>query len=250
MKLLRPFLLASLAFACAWPVVLSAADAPKTAVGYWAGNITTPRGDLSLSIEFTANQDGALQGLVDCPRQGMRGFKVDTVKVVDSVVEFALPGIPGDPRFSGKLAADGASIAGEFFQGSNVMPFRLERSTRPAPTPDENAVPAKGESGKGLAGKWRGSIKPVPGVELRLQAELQADSAGKLTGELLNLDQGSARVPIETLTEKDGAVQFDLPRIRGGFIGKLNADGSELAGEWSQGSRSTPLVFKRLAAKN
>ena len=55
---------------------------------------------------------------------------------------------------------------------------------------------------------------------------------------------------IETLTEKEGAVQFDLPRIRGGFTDKLNADGAELAGEWTQGGRTTPLVFKRLPAKS
>jgi hypothetical protein len=250
MKLLRSFLLAGLAFTSAWPAVLFAADAPKTAAGYWAGTITTPRGELPLSVELTANEAGALEGTVDCPRQGVRGFKVDAVKVVDSAVEFALTGLPGDPRFSGKLAADGASIAGDFSQGGGVMPFRLERATKPAATPDEHAVPANGESGKGLAGKWRGSIKPVPGIELRLQAELQSDGAGNLTGELISLDQGAGRMPIETLTEKDGAVQFDLPRIRGGFTGKLNAEGSELAGEWSQGGRSTPLVFKRLATKN
>jgi hypothetical protein len=249
MKFLRPFLLAGLAFACAWPAVLSAADASKTA-GYWSGTITTPRGEVLLSVELTANQAGALQGTVDCHRLGVRGFKVDVVKVVDSAVEFALPGLPGDPRFSGKLAADGASIAGDLSQGGGTMPFRLERATKPAATPDENAVPANGESGKGLAGKWRGAIKPMPGIELRLQAELQVDGAGNLTGELISLDQGSGRIPIEGLTEKDGAVQFDLPRIRGGFTGKLNADGSELAGEWSQGGRSTPLVFKRLATKN
>ncbi len=250
MNLPRPLLFVGFALACAWPATLPAAEAAKTLAGYWAGTITTQRGELPMSAEFTADKSGALQGTVDCPKQGVRGFKVDTVKLVDSALEFALPGLPGDPRFNGKLAADGASIAGELSQGGGVMPFRLERTTKPAATADENAVPAKGEAGKGVAGKWRGSIKPAPGIELRLQAELQADAAGQLSGELVSLDQGGGPMSIETLTEKDGTVQFDLPRIRGGFTGKLNATGSELAGEWSQGGRSTPLVFKRLAPKN
>jgi hypothetical protein len=244
MKLPRPFLLAGLALACAWPAVLSAADAAKTAAGYWAGSITTPRGELPLSVELIAGGAGGWQGTVDCPQQGVRGFKVDAIKVADSAVEFALTGLPGDPRFSGKLAADGASIAGDLAQGGGVMPFRLERTTKPAPVHDEN------EAGKGLAGKWRGSIKPLPGIELRLDLEAKADADGKLTGDIISLDQGSPRIVIETLTEKEGAVQFDLPRINGGFTGKLNADGSEIAGEWTQGGRATPLVFKRLAAKN
>lgn len=249
-KLPRLFLLAGLALACAWPAVLSAADAAKTAAGYWAGSITTPRGELPLSVELIAGGADGWQGTVDCPRQGVRGFKADAIKVTDSAVEFALTGLPGDPSFTGKLATDGASITGDLSQGGNAIPFRLERATKPAPVLDENAVPAKGEAGKGLAGKWRGSIKPLPGIELRLDLDAKADADGKLTGEMISLDQGSPRIALGTVTEKDGAVQFEVPQVRGEFTGKLNADGSEIAGEWSQGGRSTPLVFKRLAAKN
>ena len=32
-------------------------------------------------------------------------------------------------------------------------------------------------------------------------------------------------------------------------VSRIDADGSELAGEWSQGGRATPLVLKRLPAK-
>ncbi|MBL9188461.1 MAG: hypothetical protein JNK23_13325 [Opitutaceae bacterium] len=250
MKLPRPFLLAGLVLACAWPAVLSAADAAKTVAGYWAGSVTTPRGELPLSVEFIAAGDGKWQGTLDFPRQGVRGFKFDTTKVSGGTVDFTLTGLPGDPSFSGKLAADGASMAGDLSQGGGALPFRLERAPKPAPTADENAVPAKGEPGKGLAGKWRGSIKPLPGIELRLDLEAKADAEGKLTGDVISLDQGSPRLAIESLTEKDGAVRFDLPRINGSFTGKLNADGSELAGEWTQGGNTLPLVFKRRAAKS
>ncbi|MEO5961699.1 MAG: hypothetical protein ABIR80_21505 [Opitutaceae bacterium] len=249
MKPPRVVFFAGLALVALCPALLFAADAAKTMAGYWAGTITTPRGDLPLSVEFVSAGDGKWKGTIDCPKQGVRGFGFDTTKVSGVAVDFTLPGLPGDPSFTGQLAADGASIAGEFSQGGGTMPFRLERTVKPASQPDENAVPAKGEPGKGFAGQWRGSIKPAPGIELRLQANLQADADGKLNGHLLSLDQGGGPLPIETLTEKDGAVQFDLPRIRGGFDGKLNADGSEIAGEWTQGGRSTPLVLKRLAAK-
>jgi hypothetical protein len=187
--------------------------------------------------------------MADCPPQGVRGFAFDTIKLDGTAVEFTLTGLPGDPHFTGQLASDGQSITGELAQGGAAMPFHLARGTKPPAQPDANAVPAKGEAGKGVAGKWRGSIKPAPGVELRLEADLRAAADGKLSGDLFSLDQGGGALPIETLTEKDGAVQFDLPRIRGGFSGKLNADGSEIAGEWSQGGRTTPLVFKRLATK-
>ncbi|MBI5766163.1 MAG: hypothetical protein HZA93_00085 [Verrucomicrobia bacterium] len=249
MKLPRPFLLATFAFAAACPALLLAADAAKSVTGYWEGTVTGQRGELPFAIEFVAAGDNVWKGTAECLPQGVRGFAFDSTKVEGAAVEFALIGLPGDPRFKGQLAADGATLAGDMTQGDNVMPFRLSRTPKPAPKPDLHAVPAKGEPGQGLAGQWRGSIKPIPGVELRLQGNFEAGADGKLTGHLLSLDQGGAQIPIETLTEKDGAVQIDAPRIRGGFSGQLNADGSEIAGEWSQGGRSTPLVFKRLPAK-
>ena len=213
------------------------------------GNITTPRGELPFSIEFVAAGDGGWKGTADCPKQGVRGFNFTQAKISGSAVEFALTGLPGDPSFSGKLAADGASIAGDVTQGGNATPFRLDRATKPAPKPDEFAVPAKGESGTGFAGKWRGSIKPLPGIELRLDLETTAHADGKLSGDMISLDQGSPRIALGTVTEKDGTVQFEVPQVSGSFTGKFNADGSELAGEWTQGNRPTPIVFKRRAGK-
>ena len=249
MKLTRPFLLAGLALACAWPAVLSAADAAKTIAGYWAGTLTTPRGDLALSVEWTAAGEGKWKGTVDCPKQGVRGFAFETKKISGVAVDFVLAGLPGEPAFNGQLSADGKTIAGEAVANGGGTPFRLERTEKPAPQIDPHAVPAKGELGKGVAGKWRGGIKPMPGIELRLDLEATAHADGKLTGDMISLDQGSPRIPLGTLTEKDGAVQFDVPQVRGSFTGKLNADGSEIAGEWSQGGRNTTLVFKRLAVK-
>ncbi len=246
----RRWILAGLALVALCPALLRAADAAKTIVGYWEGIITAPRGELPFAIEFSAAGDNAWKGSAECLPQGVRNFAFEAIKVTGANVEFTLNGLPGDPHFKGQLAADGAAISGDMSQGDATLPFRLTRTTKPAPKPDAHAVPAKGEAGKGVAGQWRGSISPVPGVELRLQANFESGADGKLTGHLLSLDQRSPPISVEALTEKDGAVQFEVPRIRSGFQGKLNTDGSELAGEWTQGGRATPLVFKRLPTKN
>ncbi len=244
----RLLVVAALALA-AGPALSSAAEAAKTIAGYWAGALTTPRGELPMSVEWVAAGDGKWKGTVDCPKQGVRGFTFDTTKVSGVAIDFLLTGLPGDPSFNGQLAADGATITGEAAQGGGSIPFRLARAEKPAPQPDLFAVPAKGEPGQGVAGKWRGSIKPLPGIELRLDLEATAHADGKLSGDVISVDQGSPRIPIGSITEKEGAVNFNVPQIRGGFVGKLNADGSEIAGEWTQGSRTTPLVFKRLPAR-
>lgn len=243
MKSLRPLL----AFAALLLLALPASAAETSVAGYWAGAITPPNQPLPIGVELIAPTSGsAWQGKIDIPAQGLRGFALTGIKVDGLAVEFALPGLPGDPHFSGTLSADGKSISGDFTQGANSLPFRLEQTSKPA-APVREPLPAQGVAGDSLPGKWIGAIAPFPNIELRLALELSADTAGKVGGVLVSLDQGNARIPLPLFTEDKGEVRFETPpAVAGSFAGKLNADGSEIAGEWSQRGNSVPLVFKRL----
>lgn len=244
MKLPRVSLLI-VSFVALFASALFSADSSSTPAGYWAGEISTPDQALSIAVELSQGGDNTWQGTIDIPMQGVRGFKLTPVKVDGSAVQFAMPGIPGDPSFSGKLADDAKSISGNFSQGNVTLSFRLERKPKPAPNPND-AMPTRGVPGEGLAGKWRGSIAPMPNIQLRLELELVSGADGKVGGVLISLDQGSPRIPISSLTETEGNVRFETPSVHGSFVGKLNTNGSEIAGDWTQGGRSTPLVFKRL----
>lgn len=227
------------------PAALRAAEGAPTPAGYWEGGIAMPNRELPIRVEFSRGDAPAWQATIQIPLQGIRGMPLDAIKVDGSTVEFAMPGVPGEPRFRGTLAADGKSIAGDFSQGPGNTTFRLERKAKPPPEPYDE-TPARGVPGKGLAGKWRGSIKPMPYVELRLALELTADAAGAIGGEAISLDQENARFAVTGATEQDGNVRFETPQVQGSFVGKMNADGSEVAGEWTQRGRPTPLVLKRV----
>lgn len=245
MKLRLPPLCFLFLFTLPW---LPAAEVPTTAAGYWEGSVALPNMELKVAVELVQANGAAWQGTIDIPMQGMRGFKLDPVKVEGGAVEFALPGIPGNPRFSGKLSADGKNMAGDFLQGSGQMPFQLERkTTKPAVEPRE-PVPAHGVPGKGLVGKWRGALNPQPNVELRGALEVTPGAAGKLEAVFISLDQGNRSMPVQELTEKEGKVHFETPDVNGEFNGQLTADGAEIAGDWTQHGRSIPLVWKRLPA--
>jgi len=220
-----------------------AAAAPPDFAGHWEGAITLPTAALAIRVDLSRSGE-SWQGTIDIPVQSLRGFKLDPVKVDGPAIAFAMPGIPGDPQFTGRLAEDGGSVTGDFSQGGGKFPFQLERKAPPATATEP---PVVGIPGQGLEGHWQGALKPSPVIELRLALEVTDASAEKPVGVLISLDQGNARIPITALTEHDGVVHLEAKSIGGFFDGKLNGDGSEIAGEWKQGGGPIPLVFKRLA---
>jgi uncharacterized protein len=239
-------LLAPLAVQCLIGPPASAAQPVPDPAGYWEGSVHLPSDELAIKVDLAKGTDGKWSGTIEIPRQGFRGFTLNPVTVYGSNVAFTLPGVPGEPRFAGTLTPDGKTIKGEFTQGPAKLSFTLGRATRPAKVGADEA-PAAGIPGKGLAGNWRGSIKPMPGIELRLALELTQTPAGKLDGTAISLDQDNARVPITTLTQAGDKVHFELASVGALFDGKLNANQSEIAGDWSQTGRTTPLVFMRTA---
>ncbi|PYJ86907.1 MAG: hypothetical protein DME22_03525 [Verrucomicrobia bacterium] len=212
------------------------------AAGYWEGAITLPA--TSLGIQVDLQRDGAQwKGTISIPVQGLRNFALNNVTARGADVAFAMPGIPGNPEFKGKLATDAKTITGDFTQGGQTLAFRLERK---AAKPKQTAeTPAKGVPGQGLAGAWQGSLK-VSLTELRLVLKVSKSGEGKLTGTMDSIDQGARDIPIDKIDYKEDTVHLELKKIGGTYDGKMSENGSEITGDWKQGGQSLPLVFKRL----
>lgn len=232
-------------FALSLPALTAGAESKVNPAGHWEGAITLPATSLGVRVDLQRAGTQSWQGTIDIPVQGLRGFKLGPVKVEGAAVRFALPGIPGDPQFAGRLAEDGKTISGDFTQSGQKFPFKLERKLASAPAPGE--TPSQGVPGKGLAGHWQGSLKATPVIELRLVLEITNAAAATPAGVMLSVDQGNARIPITALTERNGVIHLETLSVGGVFDGKLNGDGSELGGDWKQGGQTLPLVFKRLA---
>ena len=225
------------------PLAAPAAPAANPA-GHWEGEITLPTLKLAIRIDL-ADADKAWTGSIDIPAQGLRGFKLTPVTVEGAKVRFAMPNIPGDPAFAGDMTADGNKIAGDFTQGGQKFPFTLARKERAADKAGE--TPTKGVPGSGLAGHWQGSLQASPLIELRLALEISEMESGKLEGVMISMDQGSQPIPMSVAADDDGVVKLTVASVGGSYEGKFSADGSEITGDWQQGGRKLPLVFKRLA---
>ncbi len=115
--------------------VAAASDA-QSLEGYWEGSIEVPGSPLALSVHFAKAGD-AWSGHISIPAQQARDLSLSQIQVSSADVSFALPGVPGDPKFTGKIAPDGKSVSGDFSQGGQKLPFRLTRAKPPAAAAEE-----------------------------------------------------------------------------------------------------------------
>ncbi|MDO8539313.1 MAG: alpha/beta fold hydrolase [Opitutaceae bacterium] len=219
-----------------------AAEAGRKHAGNWAGYLTLPTGPLDIRVELDTTDGTAWQGAIDVPAQGVRGFKLK-VTVAGSRVRFAMTGVPGDPTYTGTLSADGDKISGDYTQGGATFPFSLQRTTASGATAGP-AIPA-GVPGEGLPGHWLGVLKPTPNLALRVALEVGNMDPTQLEATLISIDQQNARMAASSVTLQEGLVRLEFRQPVAAFEGRLNGDGAELAGTWTQQNRRTPLTFKR-----
>jgi len=95
---------------------------------------------------------------------------------------------------------------------------------------------------QGPQGQWQGTLEAGE-RKLRLALTLSRNPDGTYSGTLDSLDQG-ATIAIEVVKVDGDSVHLELTSISARFVGKLNADGSELTGQFTQGD-TLPLTFRR-----
>ena len=122
------------------------------------------------------------------PVQGTRGLPLVNVAVKGNAVSFAMKGAPGDPSYTGTLAADGKMINGTFSQGGGSVPLNLAWKGEPKFEIPKKSTPIT----KDLEGSWEGALD-IQGKVLRLVLKLANGPEGA-TGTMVSLDQRWRRV--------------------------------------------------------
>jgi len=228
----------------AWTLTLAAhgsaaAQATTGPGGHWEGSIQVPGQELAIQVDLATKEAQRWVGTITIPAQNLKAFPLSDITVTGNAVAFAMKGVPGDPRFTGTLSADGKSISGDFTQGGAALPFTLawkgEARIEEPPTSTEIT--------KDLEGSWEGTLD-VSGTVLRLVLKL-TNQPGGATGSIISVDQRGAEIPITSITQTGSQLKFSISTINASYVGDLK-DG-QLPGTWSQGPGSWPLVFKRPA---
>ena len=68
---------------------------------------------------------------------------------------------------------------------------------------------------------------------------------GKLTAKMDSPDQGARGLKVDTIALDKTALSFEMKALLGKYEGKLNAEGTEAAGTWTQAGNSFPLTLKK-----
>lgn len=240
MRTLPQTALIILLVACFAPVGL--AQGQPAPSGHWEGAIQAPDRTVDFQIDLAKNEKGEWIGSLSTPSMNLLDLPLGNITVKDSSVSFEISGVPSKPVFEGKLSDDGKSISGSVLQGGATIPFQLKR------TGDGKVKepPKSGPLSKELEGNWEGTLE-AGAQSFRLAVKFSKAADGTAAGTLDSLDQNARDLPLASITQDGSAVQFKLPVVGGSYVGKLNKEGSELVGEWTQMGNTLPLTWKRPA---
>jgi hypothetical protein len=205
--------------------------------GHWQGTVKMGENkNLPLIVDLAKNGQGAWIGSMSIPGSSTVDVPI-VVTVASDTVRFSAD-LPMRATFEGKLAADGASIAGTAKNADGDTTFQLTRS-------GEANVKQAAEStaiGKEFEGEWEATVESngrVRKVGMRL-----ANEAGKGKATLIAGEQ-KMEIPVTTVTVKGREVALDVRAISGSFRGTLQENG-EISGEWTEPTNKMPVVFKRV----
>jgi len=213
--------------------------------GHWEGNVVLPNQELGIAVDLAKSDKGVWTGSFGVPAQGASGLKIDKIEIDGKNVKFSVPDAPGGPEFSGTLKDDG-HLALTLAVGGGSFPADLKRTgeakvetTLPSP-----AVDAKFE------GDWEGSLatpaRPdAPAGTLRIIFHFQNQPDKTVKATVDSPDQNAMGLPLSGIVQKGNAIELLFKIAGGAYKGTLNAEGTELSGEWTQGGGSLPLKLKK-----
>jgi uncharacterized protein (TIGR03435 family) len=94
-----------------------------------------------------------------------------------------------------------------------------------------------------IAGSWQGTLQA--GRPLRVVINITNGDAGSLGAVMYSIDQGGQPLAVSGVSLQGTTFKFSIPGIGATYEGKLSADGSAIAGTFTQGGTPLPLNLVR-----
>lgn len=220
--------------------LLHAESSPDVS-GHWDGVIQAAQMDVAIAVDLSRDATGAMTGTFDSAARQVRAFPLSNITASGTSVAFEIKA-NGGGTFRGTLTPDGKSMSGTFSMvgldaQSMEIPFQLTR-TRDAVI---EAAPTSPSLAKSLEGKWTGTIvveEKENQIVLRLTNHADGTSSGLLT------TNDGVEVPVWRIVQTESGIRLEVRMVGGSWEGKV--EGDALAGTWTQGAFTAPLIFRRI----
>ncbi len=225
------------------PAPSPAAQSVADPAGHWEGTIHAPDTEVVIGIDLFKNSKAQLAATFSQPSDGITALPFATVDVNGQEVRLVLRSGTGGGTFKGVLSTDGKSMSGDFItaEGGYAVPFDLTRTGEARITP----APKNPRVTKELEGTWNGTLD-LSGKPMRLSVTMTNQPDGTASGTIISLDGSNVEVPI-AITQNATNVTLGVPSVNASISVALNAAGTELTGNYTQGGVSLPLTLRRAA---
>jgi pimeloyl-ACP methyl ester carboxylesterase len=100
-----------------------------------------------------------------------------------------------------------------------------------------------------MEGTYTGTLQAGE-AQLHIVLHLSRNSVGALHATLDSLDQAVFAIEASSLSLTSGTLRFAIRSVGASYEGKVSSDQKTIEGNWSQGSASLPLVFRKEAASH
>jgi hypothetical protein len=207
------------------------ARTPAGFTGHWKGAVRSPGQQFPFEIDIPPGDANTAGGTL---HSSGSSFPMK-IEVNERAIKFYGR---TDQAFTGELAMDGQSIAGEVSLSGYLLPFELTRTGDAVPQARLESPSIPGA----LEGRWDGLIE-LGGRHLRFQLKLRNERDGKAAGEWISLDEGNMEVPV-AITTNDTAVTFELRGLAAMFQGNFDSKAKTISGTYHEGGISVPVVFR------
>jgi pimeloyl-ACP methyl ester carboxylesterase len=190
---------------------------------------------LRMVVNVRADDQGATVATLDSPDEGREGFKLDPFSLSPGENRLAFELKATGAKYEGKLNGEGTEAVGTWSQRGVQLPLTF-RQTK-TPTPVAKIV--------GPEQAWEGKLGIGAGLSLRIVVHVGKTAEGKLMATMDSPDQGAKGFKVDTITLDKTKLTFEMKALLAKYEGKLNAEGTETVGTWTQASNSLPLTLKK-----
>jgi hypothetical protein len=205
--------------------------------GHWEGSFQTAEISGVFEIDLQKTSNGNYIGTVTIPAENVKGLPLSKVHVDGERVTFSAR---DDQPTTVRISDDGKTMSGDMTAQGYRLPVSL---TRTGDAKIEAPVTSAAVASQ-FEGTWNGTITSE-GKQVRLVLSLTNQPGGRAVGSIVNLDQGNLTIPVSAITQTASEIAIELKSIAVSYSASLNADGTELAGTFTQGTKSAPLTFQR-----